>query len=147
MKSLFNLETKEEIVSRLQALSEDSKPIWGKMTVGQMLWHCQYPLKLAIENRDYGKKGNWLARTFFKKQMYSDKPFRKNLPTLPSLKAKENKDFQIEKRLIEVQIEDLYAVRKRTNWNPHPIFGSFTSEQWGILEYKHLDHHLRQFGV
>ncbi len=52
----------------------------GKMTVGQMVWHCQYPLKLAIENKE-NSKGNWFIKTFFKKSLYNDKPWRKNLPT------------------------------------------------------------------
>lgn len=31
--------------------------------------------------------------------------------------------------------------------HPHPFFGKLTSEQWGKGIYKHLDHHLKQFGV
>jgi hypothetical protein len=31
--------------------------------------------------------------------------------------------------------------------HPHAFFGSLTPDEWAILMYKHLDHHLRQFGA
>jgi len=31
--------------------------------------------------------------------------------------------------------------------HPHSFFGRLTPEEWATLMYKHLDHHLRQFGV
>jgi len=79
--------------------------------------------------------------------MYSDKPFRRNLPTAPSLKTQEYKDLPAEKAILKQAVIDFYECRTRTNWNPHPIFGKFTPEQWGKMEYKHLNHHLTQFGV
>ena len=84
---------------------------------------------------------------FFKKQMYSDKPFRKNLPTARNLKAKEEKDFSEEKSILIQLVIDFYICKARKDWNPHPLFGKLTHEQWGKMEYKHLDHHLKQFGV
>jgi len=63
------------------------------------------------------------------------------------LRAKEDKDFNIEFEILQKLILEVYAVRDRKEWNPHPLFGAFTSQQWGQMQYKHLDHHLRQFGV
>lgn len=147
MKSIFDKDAHQEVLARVQSLSEQSSPLWGKMSVGQMLWHCQFPIKLAIENKEYQKKGNPLARWLFKKSMYNDSPWRKNLPTVPAMKAREKKDFSREKEKLEQLLVELYQVRERTDWNPHPIFGDYTSQQWGQMQYKHLDHHLRQFGV
>ena len=147
MKSLLENEGYSDIKARLQRLDENAERQWGKMTVGQMLWHCQYPLKLAIENKDNNAKGNWFIKTFFKKSLYNDKPWRKNLPTTPQLKAKEPKDFQTELGKITALVDAFHECKARDTWNPHPTFGRFTKEQWGQLEYKHLDHHLRQFGV
>ena len=147
MKSFFEETTYNEVLQRVRSLHEGSERKWGKMTVGQMVWHCQYPLGIAIENKKGGKKGNPLFRWFFKKSLYNDTPWRKNLPTTPKAKAMEEKDFITERKKLEQLLHDLYALRERKEWNPHPLFGSFTPEQWGQLEYKHLDHHLRQFGV
>ena len=147
MKSLLEENGYQEIIDRLEKVNADSNRLWGKMSPAQMAWHCQYPLKLAIKNEDKGVRGNPLIRWFFKKSLYNDKPWRKNLPTAPFLVAKEEKDFDKEMGTLKELVKEFYAVRNRDNWNPHPMFGSFTPEQWGQLEYKHLDHHLRQFGV
>ena len=147
MKSLFDQEAFQEIQRRVGELKPTDKGQWGRMDVGQMVWHCQVPLKLAIKNKPNDKKGNLLIRLFFKKSLYSDKPWRKNLPTTPFAKAQEPKDFTVERYKLLDLIREFYELRERNSWNPHPLFGKLTHEQWGKLNYKHLDHHLRQFGV
>ena len=147
MKSIFDEKVYNEIVSRVNNLNANSKGQWGKMTIAQTVWHCQIPLKVVIKNKKIDKKGNPLIRWFFKKALYNDKPWRKNLPTSSFAKAKEDKDFNTELETLQKLIQEVYNVRDRKDWNPHPIFGSFTPQQWGQMQYKHLDHHLRQFGV
>jgi hypothetical protein len=147
MKSLFETEAYQEILARIDRLGETSERQWGKMTVGQMVWHCQIPLKLGIKNKMPRKKGNPFIRWFFKKSLYNDRPWRKNLPTPSVARAKEEKDFKSEKDLLREMVTEFHLLKDRKEWNPHPIFGTFTPQQWGQLEYKHLDHHLRQFGV
>ncbi len=147
MRSIFEKTAYEEILTRVEQLNEQSERQWGKMTVGQMVWHCQMPLNLAIKNKATTKKGNPLIRWFFKKSLYNDTPWRKNLPTVPIAKTKEDKNFNHERENLVKMIKELYELKDRKSWNPHPMFGTFTPEQWGKLEYKHLDHHLRQFGV
>ena len=147
MQSLLNEDTYAEILRRLDGLNENSERSWGKMTVGQMCWHCQYPLKLAINNKENTSKGNLFITLFFKKSLYNDKPWRKNLPTAPQLKAREQKDFQEEHDKLKSLVKEFHSLKEREVWHPHPAFGAFTKEQWGQLQYKHLDHHLTQFGV
>ncbi len=148
MKSLFEESAYKEILSRLDQLTEDSQRQWGKMSVGQMAWHCQVPLKVAVKNKpNSGKNGNPLVRWFFKKSLYNDKPWRKGLPTSPIAKATEEKDFQSEIANLKALVQACYETRNREEWQPHPLFGHLTPDQWGMMEFKHLDHHLRQFGV
>lgn len=150
MKSLFNTEAYEEIVSRLDSLSEDSERQWGKMKVGQMLYHCQFPLKIALRKQPSKGKPNPMLKLmgfFFKKSLYNDKPWRHGLPTAKGLKVTEEKDFSKEKEALMGLVKDFHEEKTRKSWDPHPVFGSFTNEQWGQMQYKHLDHHLRQFGV
>lgn len=147
MKSLLSEDRYQEIKARLELLTENAEKGWGKMSVGQMCWHCQYPLKLSITNKPNTSKGNWFLKTFFKKLLYNDKPWHKNLPTAPQLKTKETKDFNSEHEILKSLVNEFYDVRDREEWHPHPAFGTFTKEQWGQMQYKHLDHHLTQFGV
>jgi hypothetical protein len=147
MKSFFEDSVYEEITSRLNQIEKDTKPQWGKMNAGQMFHHCQMPLNIILEKEDYGVKPNWLVNLLFKKSMYSDKLWRKNLPTAPGFKIKDEKDFDAEKKEITTLIDELNKQRERNDWQPHPAFGKLTKDQWGKMQYKHLDHHLRQFGV
>jgi len=147
MKSLFDTEGYTEIRNRLQNFSEDADRQWGKMTSGQMAHHCQGPLNVIMEKEDYGLKPNWFAKTFFKKAMFSDKPWRKNLPTIPKFRETEPRDFAREKANLEALLDEFNTHRDRNDWQEHPTFGSFTKAQWGKMQYKHLDHHLRQFNA
>lgn len=147
MQSLFNPDAYKEIRTRLDSLSETAEKRWGKMSTGQMLHHCQGPLNIILEKDDYGLKPNWLAKVFFKKALYSDKPWSKGLPTAKAFKEKEPKDFETEKKHLIKLLNEFETQRERQDWKPHPGFGKFTKEQYGKLHYKHLDHHLRQFGV
>ncbi|MEM9000375.1 MAG: DUF1569 domain-containing protein [Bacteroidota bacterium] len=147
MKSLFEVEAYHQILSRINQLDVNTERLWGKMSAGQMAWHCQFPLKLAIKNEAKGIKGSLFIRWLYKKSMYSDRLWPKNLPTAPAFKATEEKDFETEIELLKDLVSECHALRNRKHWNPHPLFGNMTHEQWGKTQYKHLDHHLRQFGV
>lgn len=147
MKSFFEKGVYEEIKGRIEKLTIDTQPNWGKMNTGQMLHHCQMPLNIILEKEDYGVKPNWLVNLLFKKSMYSDKLWRKNLPTAPGFKIQDERDFDKEHSHILNLLEELNAQKEREDWQPHPAFGKLTKEQWGKMQYKHLDHHLRQFGV
>ena len=149
MKSLFDSETHTEILNRIDNLSESSQREWGKMEVGQMLRHCQFPLKVAIGKHTI-KKLNFFMRLLykgFKKSMYNDKPWKHNLPTAPGFKVEDKKDFKEEKDKLVSLINDFYSERIKKARDPHPAFGDLSYDQWGQMQYKHLDHHLRQFGV
>ncbi|MBT8245211.1 DUF1569 domain-containing protein [Winogradskyella sp.] len=147
MKSFFEDGVYNEIASRINNLNENTNSKWGKMNVGQMLHHCQMPLNIILEKDSYGVKPNWLVNLFFKKSMYNDKYWRKNMPTVPRFKIVSNKDFTTEKAEILKLLNELNDQRKREDWQPHPAFGKLSKEQWGKMQYKHLDHHLRQFEV
>jgi len=147
MKSLFDEEAFSEIKNRLHNFSENSERQWGQMSPGQTAHHLQMPLNVILEKADYGLKPNWLVNLLFKKSMYSDKPWRKNLPTIKRFKITETKNFSEEKAKLEALLDELNEQRDRENWQPHPAFGPITKEQWGKMQYKHLDHHFRQYGV
>jgi len=147
MKSIFDESTFKEIEERIVKLDKDTKAHWGKMSAGQMVWHCQAPLNIILQKDSYGMKPNWLFKTFFKKSMYSDKLWRKNLPTAKAFRPMVQKDYNTEKQKLMSLLYELYEQREKEKWDPHPSFGHFTKDQWGKTQYKHLDHHLRQFGV
>ena len=149
MENLFTVTSNQKMVNRINSLSPDTKALWGKMTVSQMLAHCQEPLYIALGEKHL--KGGLIAFLFgkiAKKQMVKDSPFKKNLPTAPGFVVKVEKNFSEEKNKLIQLVQrfgknDPEEIAKR----PHPFFGKLTVEEWNLLQYKHLDHHLRQFGV
>ncbi len=149
MKSLFRSEVHHEILDRLNQLSPSSSAKWGKMDVSQMLTHCQFPLQVAIQELEL-KRPNVFKRLLFsafKSSLYNDKPWKQSLPTAPSFIVTDSKEFETEKALLIEKIEQFHSQKDKTEWPPHPMFGKFTNAQWGQMQYKHLDHHLKQFGV
>lgn len=147
MQSIFNTEAYQNILNRIETLNHNTASLWGKMNVGQMAHHCQAPLNIMMQKKDYKLKPSWLIKTFFKKSLYNDKPWRKNLPTASKLKVTDNKDFLTEKEHLVQLINELYSQKEKKEWSTHPTFGVFTVQQWGQMQYKHLDHHLKQFGA
>ncbi|QNJ98018.1 DUF1569 domain-containing protein [Constantimarinum furrinae] len=147
MKSLLEPEAHSEIKKRLQNLSENTERKWGKMTAAQMAKHCQGPLEIMLGHDNFDLKPNWFAKVFFKGAMYSDKLWRKNLPTIPRFKITEEHDLTTEKTKLESLLDELGTQLNKEGWGTHPAFGKFTDEQWGKMQYKHLDHHFRQFGI
>jgi hypothetical protein len=149
MKNLFDKSTLEEVISRLNNLTPQSQRQWGKMDVAQMLAHCKEAFKVPLLQKSpprmfMGYVIGWMV----KPKLYNESPWKQNLPTAPQFIIKDQRNFESEKS------ELLSLINKFYNDNPqriativHPMFGKYTGEQWGKAMYKHLDHHLQQFGV
>jgi hypothetical protein len=149
MQSMFNAENVQTITDRINRLTPGSKAMWGKMNVSQMLAHVQVPLRV-MKGEAKTKQGiiGWLFGGIAKKQMLNDKPFKQGLPTDPSFVMRDNKDFDTEKRKAIEMLNDIqHAGPASVTQSPHPFFGKMSVEEWDRLAWKHLDHHLRQFGV
>ena len=134
MKSIFENGIANEVKARIENLSAQSQAHWGKMDVGQMLHHCQMPLNIILEKNDYGLKPNWFAKTFFKKSMYSDKLWRKNMPTIPQFKIRDERIIETEKQRLLDLVDELESQQNRNDWQDHPSFGKLTKDQWGKMQ-------------
>lgn len=146
VKNLFDPAVKQEIIARINKLTPQSKALWGKMTVGQMMAHLQVPIGVGLGTNKIPR--SFIGRifgSFAKKILYNDKPFKRHLPTDPSFVMKDEKDFEKEKNGL---IEMVQNFKEENIVNtPHPFFGKLTKEQWSKGTWKHLDHHLQQFEV
>jgi len=149
MKSIFNPTDNNEIISRINALSPESKAKWGKMSVDQMLSHCIAPIDIAFGNSSL--KANFLMQILgkmVKAKMLKQDVFKKSSPTAPSFIRTGNYDFEATKNELIGKIQQFekegHAVIKNTK---HPFFGTMTYEEWDHLQFMHLNHHLKQFGV
>lgn len=146
MKNLFEDSHKKEIISRVNLLTSESKPIWGKMNAAQMLAHSIMPFKLTLTDPKPPRKFLWkVIGGLVKKVLLSERPFKKSAPAPKRFKVETPQNFDLQKEKI---IATINRFRKGSITDfVHPLFGKMDESQWGWLQYKHLDHHLRQFGV
>lgn len=149
MKDLFSPADAADILSRINNLTPDSKAVWGKMNVAQMLSHIQAPIEVGLGDKQIKRTLiGFLFGRIAKKKLFSDNPFPKGLPTDVAFMRKGDHDFEIEKLKVTMLLTRFVSGgHAGLSQLPHPFFGKLTPLEWGTSLYKHLDHHLRQFGV
>jgi hypothetical protein len=148
MKTLFDQTVSSEILSRIEKITTDAKRQWGKMEVDQMLAHCANGLEMACGI--IHPKRIFIGRIIgplFRKKYSDEKPFDQGTPTSDELRITDKRNFEAEKlRLIDLLKKFSAGGERGVTSHPHPFFGLLEPAEWGIGMYKHLDHHLRQFG-
>ena len=149
MNSIFDQSTNDAFIKRINLLNEDSKPLWGKMNVSQMLSHCQAPIDLALGNLKL--KSNFIMRILgklFKSKILNATRFKINSITVTEFLRNESCDFEQNKLALIQKISMFASLGHAAIKNSkHPIFGNLSFEEWDKLQTMHLDHHLKQFGV
>ena len=149
MKTLFEKEAADEVLFRIDSLQPANERQWGKMDVAQMMAHCSAALdmgsgKLVLPRLLIGRILGRLVRPIYS----NEKPFSKSSPTDPKLVVSDPRDFQRERELLKLKVREFQqGGEEQCTRHPHPFFGSLTPYEWGRGMYKHLDHHLRQFGA
>jgi hypothetical protein len=149
MQSLFNPADRESLSVRLATLEPGAMRRWGKMDPAQMLSHCGVGLEVVTGGQ--AVKQVFLGRLFtpfIRGRVLGEEPFGKNLPTDPTFVVSDKRNFEEERARLATQI-DRFVQRgpDSAGKQTHPFFGRLSGDEWGRLMYKHLDHHLRQFGV
>jgi hypothetical protein len=138
-----------EIKQRLNTLRPDSERVWGTMNPAQALAHCSVVMDMAIGDTVLPQV--LIGRIFgpFAKAILSnDKPFRRSMPTDKSFIVADQRDFAKERERLAGLIDRFAAGSTQgCTKHPHPFFGKLTPAEWAVGMYKHLDHHLQQFGV
>ena len=149
MNHLFEPSTAEQTLARIGRLQPYSQRQWGKMDVAQMMAHCSAALDMASGrmNRPRVFIGR-LIGPFVKPIFTNEKPFSKNSPTDEKLVIADQRDFAREQEQLKLKVRQFHqGGEAQCTQHPHPFFGALTPQQWSRGMYKHLDHHLRQFGV
>jgi hypothetical protein len=147
----FDPTTTAKTLERLDRLSKESKPLWGKMNSAQMLAHLSVPYDYALGRKE-------LKPSFFSKLMLKlfvkglvvgeTKPYPKNSRTSPDFVIDGERDFEKEKARLLANIRETEA--KGASWfegKESGAFGPLSARQWSTQFYKHLDHHFSQFGI
>jgi hypothetical protein len=149
MKSIFEKDAYEEILNRIEQLKPNAERQWGKMNVEQMLAHCNETMFVVTDQKITKQRliGKLIGR-FFRKDYLGEAPLRKNSPTNPLFVITDERVFAKEKELLLKLVKQFSeGGEEKCTKQPHSFFGPFTPKEWGISTYKHLNHHLQQFGA
>jgi len=146
-RSLSNELARKELLDRLERLTPETTPLWGKMTAPQMLAHladwmlmAKGELKAAAINRP-------LRYAPLKQFVIYWLPFPKNVATAPELKGRKPLEWAVERAAVRRHVQSFENMDPKATWPEHPVFGKMTPKAWCVFAYRHMDHHLRQFGI
>ena len=150
LPNVFTSEVSDSIIRRINALNPQSKPNWGKMSVAQMLAHCCVTYEYVYD--DKYKAPNFLVKLmlklFVKNRVVNETPYKHDSRTAPDFIIANDRDFEAEKQRLVGFIKQTQALgASHFDGKESHSFGKLTQTEWNNMFYKHLDHHLRQFGV
>jgi hypothetical protein len=147
MKTLFDPIVRDALLSRIDRLAPHMTPRWGRMSAGQMIVHLTAQLRAGLGELPCAPKktplNNWLMRRLI---IYVI-PWPKGSPTAPEFLAQPTAAWNEDLAALRSAVERFGSRGPGGEWAPHPAFGPLTGRMWGNLAWRHLDHHLRQFGV
>jgi len=149
MKTLFDAKTRDELFDRLAKLDPGSVRKWGKMSPSQMMEHVARALEMGMSEKPVkqmvvGKLLSWM----FRKEFLGEQPFKPDRPTGKNFIITDDPDFESTRERLSAVITKFHDLGESgTDGNVHGFFGPLTGKQWGETQYKHVDHHLRQFGL
>ena len=147
MKTIWNDEDRTRLLDRVDRITDDSKPLWGRMMADRMLSHLVESAKMATGEIECKSKMLPIRWFPLKQLILYVFPFPKGAPTAPELLAGAKAPVADLKPELRRLIDKFAARADRDDWPRHPAFGKLSRDGWGALTYKHFDHHLRQFQV
>ena len=147
MKSIWQEEARRELSARVGALAWDRPAAWGKFTAPKMVCHLADSLKMAMGDLKVARKTLPIRYPPLKQLVIYWAPFPKSAPTAPELLVREPREWSRDIGDVQELLERAASARTTDTWPEHPAFGKLSKRAWGVLIYRHMDHHLKQFGA
>lgn len=147
MKSVFHPAVHRELQERVQRLTSHKQPRWGKMSAAQVVAHLTDSLRMASGELEVAPKKVPIRFSPLKELVIYVLPIPKGVPTSPELIARKPGEWTAEIADLREQLNGLVERGTEALAPSHPAFGTLSPKQWGVVVYRHMDHHLRQFGV
>jgi hypothetical protein len=144
---MWDPEVQADLARRVARLTPDAVPRWGRMTCPQMVVHVTDALALYLGELQAGARRTPFYYPPLKQIIIYLLPMPKNVPTARELKARVAGEWTEELASLRAALTRFARASERTDWPAHPLLGRMSCRAYGVLAYKHTDHHLRQFGV
>ena len=146
--SLWEEDPRRELLDRLARLTGDDRPRWGRMNAAQMLTHVNDQFRMALGDLPTVPKRLPIRYPPLNGLVAYVLPWPKGSPTAPELLARiDQSTWPIEVATFTTLLNRFAALPPGAAWPLHPAFGRLSRRGWGLLGYRHTDHHFRQFAV
>lgn len=150
MKNWFNPADAEALTARLQRLTPDLRPRWGKMNPSDVLPHLADPFRTALGDKPVKLLGGPLNMPGISQLVLWVLPWPKSAPTareyLPGTGMTNATDFEADRQTLLGLLRRFTDFPATADFAANPVFGPLSRRGWGRQAWRHLDHHLRQFG-
>jgi hypothetical protein len=147
MPTLFDPSARAKLVSRLSGLTPDRRPLWGRLDAARVQTHLAAQLRMALGDLTCRSKNTPFRYPVVRELIIYVLPWPKGAPTAPELLATEPADFEADRQALIQLVERMGTRNPEEPFGEHPAFGPLSRRAWGVLGWRHLDHHLRQFGL
>jgi Protein of unknown function (DUF1569) len=146
MPSLREASTRNVLIQRLQQLTPTTKPKWGKFDAARMLCHLNDALAVSLGEMSTTSMNKKAFQHFpLKHLVLYVFPFPRGAQAPPDMLSSQPAEFETDRQRLFERIERMAAIAEGPG-PEHPLFGPLSSEEWNALHWKHIDHHLKQFG-
>jgi len=148
MSSLFDPHARARILDRISQLTPDRRPGWGRFTASEMVCHVSSGLRQGLGELDAGPpSGPWTSfpLNWFVIHVLPWPKGRGQSP--PEFLATRPTSWTADVGALRDLVQRFGARGPSAAWPPSRAFGAISGRSWGVLQHKHLDYHLRQFGV
>ena len=147
MKTIFDAKLRDGLLARVNHVTADARPLWGKMNAEQMLAHLVEAMRMALGELQTRRKNVPVRYWPLRELAIYVLPWPKGAPTATELLPTDRRSVEDSKRELVRLLNAVGGRASATAWPEHPAFGKLSARAWGVLGWRHVDHHLRQFGL
>jgi hypothetical protein len=147
-KTIFDATSRQQLLDRIARLRPDSARRWGRMTPNEMMCHLEDSMRVATGESPARQRNSFLANPVMRSLIIYYIPWPKGrAKTVPEMLATRPSEFEADRQRLSEWLRKTGERGAHAVWQPHPAFGNISGRDYGVLIYRHVDHHLRQFGV
>ena len=150
LPNIFSPEVTQQVITRINSLQPTTQALWGTMNVGQMLAHCNvtYEMVFTDKHKQPGAFMRFILKAMVKPTVVGDKPYKKGIRTAPAFLIHDQRQFDAERQRLIDHLQRVQQMGAQAfEGKESNSFGRLTAAEWNSMFYKHLDHHLSQFGA
>lgn len=147
-RTIFDATALDGLLQRLDKLTPDARAQWGRMTAPRMLCHLSDSIRVGLGEMPARFKQGPLANPIARWLLAYVIPFPKGkAETPPEMLTTQPSEWKSDLAAVREQLRAAAQRGPDGKWARHPAFGDVSGRLYGVFIHKHVDHHLRQFGV